>query len=733
MALEKIIENMTGQEVADLLYNNDAYNETQTNDLRVSLEQQINTIHGNLSIINQDLEILGLRVADTETHITTINSNLWVINNSISEINSEVNRINSDLNGIDALLNEVNNQVIANTLEISMLSDKIKNLSDDYASFKIDINNEIESLNITAGNLTTDLIILNNRVNNLNTTVSSFSSRISTLESEYTFIKSEVETLQNDYNSFKTTINQQISGINQTITSMQTSITGISNQINNTILPTLNNHSTELLNHSAKIEAVDIRVGKLENGEGPYIKIKTPEMQYLYSDLSVGQNYKLLLSRSDTVTDTAHFINTNLQEEVGGLYDPTIINHNSKNTDGTTVGKHILVKYKDENNIVQNDSIAYNSDLATITGNYDQRINTLDTNLNSLATEFFSLQEDIEPRIKSLEDNEVITDNRITNLEESLGGVDGPLTNTYNILHENYLFDDQPATGSSLVKISQSDFTTLQNGTYSANGFYRRYYWEFQSIRTGTNPETIKQYAELEPLQYGVIPPELLQISNLSADQAFWSGTGMRFTINSVNPTGLLEKGKVFLCTNNSGYVVYFVNNRGLVYTWRTIGNVEQPIVNIVLPDIGYYKLFGISNIRDVTNLRNYIIDNDNNINQLRYDSIPNRIYTIPSDTLEWDLANPVAYLDTYTQSGDFSITTNGYNPSKVYQKYTLILRNAVAKNIGLGNPYFYRPDNYVTPGIVGTYVVEFTRSPNLNSGLNVLLITNVQHYSNLV
>ena len=109
----------------------------------------------------------------------------------------------------------------------------------------------------------------------------------------------------------------------------------------------------------------------------------------------------------------------------------------------------------------------------------------------------------------------------------------------------------------------------------------------------------------------------------------------MRFTINSVNPTGLLEKGKVFLCTNNSGYVVYFVNNRGLVYTWRTIGNVEQPIVNIVLPDIGYYKLFGISNIRDVTNLRNYIIDNDNNINQLRYDSIPNRIYTIPSDTLE--------------------------------------------------------------------------------------------------
>lgn len=92
-----------------------------------------------------------------------------------------------------------------------------------------------------------------------------------------------------------------------------------------------------------------------------------------------------------------------------------------------------------------------------------------------------------------------------------------------------------------------------------------------------------------------------------------------------------------------------------------------------------------------------------------------------------------MAYLDTYTQSGDFSITTNGYNPSKVYQKYTLILRNAVAKNIGLGNPYFYRPDNYVTPGIVGTYVVEFTRSPNLNSGLNVLLITNVQHYSNLV
>lgn len=54
------------------------------------------------------------------------------------------------------------------------------------------------------------------------------------------------------------------------------------------------------------------------------------------------------------------------QEEIASMADPTCINHNSVSTNGQVVGKNIIVNYRDENGVAQEDNIAYLSDIPEV-------------------------------------------------------------------------------------------------------------------------------------------------------------------------------------------------------------------------------------------------------------------------------------------------------------------------------------------------------------------------------
>lgn len=98
----------------------------------------------------------------------------------------------------------------------------------------------------------------------------------------------------------------------------------------------------------------------------PFVKLVSEETQILETDLAIGKGQKFLLERPDGRQENAIFVgvyNTYEQEEIASMADPTCINHNAKATDGTVVGKNVLVNYRDEEGVAQDAQIAYLEDL----------------------------------------------------------------------------------------------------------------------------------------------------------------------------------------------------------------------------------------------------------------------------------------------------------------------------------------------------------------------------------
>jgi len=100
-----------------------------------------------------------------------------------------------------------------------------------------------------------------------------------------------------------------------------------------------------------------------------FVKLESATTQVIDSNLTLTKDSKLMLQRSNGAHENAISIGiygTYEQEEIGSEADPTCLNHNAKASDGTVVGKNIIVNYKDELGVNQVDAVAYLSDIPTV-------------------------------------------------------------------------------------------------------------------------------------------------------------------------------------------------------------------------------------------------------------------------------------------------------------------------------------------------------------------------------
>jgi hypothetical protein len=101
------------------------------------------------------------------------------------------------------------------------------------------------------------------------------------------------------------------------------------------------------------------------------VKLTSPTTQLISGNVALAKGSKLLGVKSDGAQGNLVSVGdypdgsggTYEQVEVGTESDPLCLNHNAKSADGTVVGKHIIVNYKDAAGANQADAVAYVSDL----------------------------------------------------------------------------------------------------------------------------------------------------------------------------------------------------------------------------------------------------------------------------------------------------------------------------------------------------------------------------------
>ena len=128
---------------------------------------------------------------------------------------------------------------------------------------------------------------------------------------------------------------------------------------------------------SNKLDAIDTIQTNIEG----FVKLESPTTQVIDSNLTLTESSKLMLQRSNGTHENAISLGvygTYEQEEIGSETDPTCLNHNAKASDGTVVGKNIIVNYKDEDGVNKADSVAYLTDITSYVNNREIEISAAD-------------------------------------------------------------------------------------------------------------------------------------------------------------------------------------------------------------------------------------------------------------------------------------------------------------------------------------------------------------------
>jgi hypothetical protein len=104
------------------------------------------------------------------------------------------------------------------------------------------------------------------------------------------------------------------------------------------------------------------------------VALASDETQVIDSDVALAKGKKLLGLRKDNTQANLVSVadqGTHERIEVGTKSDPMCLNHSARAADGTVVGAHIIVEYKDDDGDPQTDAVAYESEIQALKKDMD--------------------------------------------------------------------------------------------------------------------------------------------------------------------------------------------------------------------------------------------------------------------------------------------------------------------------------------------------------------------------
>jgi hypothetical protein len=252
------------------------------------------------------------------------------------------------------------------------------------------------------------------------------------------------------------------------------------------------------------------------------VALASDETQVIDSDVALANGKKLLGLRKDNTQANLVSVGeygTHERIEAGTKSDPLCLNHSARATDGTVVGPHIIVEYKDEDGDPQTDAVAYESEIQALKQDMDTWIGRggfLDEHdFGTAAPAQEALTEYALSQIPSISDPTDIWNG--TKVKNIYGGHTWILTNTQNTDPPVFEWTDQGT-------IDLSAFTNTAGG-YIKGDAIREGYVNAQADYTGKvngwDDLPAKVFNLLKPVGSGYVQ----HLNDPTPEEMIWPGT----------------------------------------------------------------------------------------------------------------------------------------------------------------------------------------------------------------